>query len=534
MSTTDFTPERSAAIRQLLIDTVADEPRRRKHLQILLTSLLSGVAIALACGTAALALTGVIHLGGDTPPPPVPTPTGIVTPTPTPTPTPSPTPAAPPLVDSGVIEPHDVNSLRATTRWSLDLPGMTDCTGIRTFTLSDARAVLVSGMRPKEYEGVGDCGSQKEEDYGVTLVDTSNGTVLWQREWRFTPEKLDYRAGFTVLGTSGRAVFVGPDPTSGPHDVLDLATGETVATFHPGGDDFAPNMDMQAVPGDSGDVLVLTRKRDADGREVEDTITRVRPTAPAEPVWSTSLGKVESYLNEPVPGSSVVTAQGWSSTNGTYQTSFLDVEAGELTPVLDQQVSPMSQILVGRPYSSEGTSSDITGFGLDGRPVWTKSLAPGGFIFTASAPGDQVLGSPDTGQFFVADRATITLFDQQTGDQLWSVPTPTCITSGSGPERAMLDAANDAFVLWSGADHCELSRATGAAVGNFPSASTGRIELFGLTNVYTYVGESEPGAAYDLATGKKLWSIDRTGWPSWSFMGGYLVSVHGNHVESIG
>lgn len=533
MSTTEFTPERSAAIRQLLIDTVEDEPRRRRRLQILLTSVLSGVAVALAGGTAALALTGVLHFGsGDTPPAPAPTPTQTVTPTPSPTPGPKPTSA--PLVDPGVIEPHDVDSLRATTRWSLDLPGVSDCTGIRAFTLSDARAVLVSGLRPKEYEGAGDCGSQKAQHYGVTLVDTSNGTVVWQREWRFTQEKPDYRVGFTVLGTSGRAVFVDPDPTAGPHDVLDLATGATVGAFHPGGDDFTPLQDMQAVPGDSGDVLVLTHKRDSAGREVEDTVMRVRTTDPAGPVWSTSLGKVESTLDEPVPGSSVVTAQGWNLTNSTYQTSFIDLETGEPTAVSGQQVSTMSQILVGRPYASQGTPFDLTGYGSDGHPVWTKSVAPGGFLFAANAPGEQVLGSPDTGQFFVADRATITLFDQQTGDQVWSVPTPTCIANGLIPERAMLDAANDAFVLWSGADHCELSRTTGAPVGNLDSVSMGGIQLFGLTNVYTYDGESQPGAAYDLTTGTRLWSIERTGWPSWSFVGGYLVSRRGNHIESIG
>jgi len=533
MSTTEFTPERSAAIRQLLIDTVEDEPRRRKRLQILLTSVLSGVAVALAGGTAALALTGVLHFGsGDTPPVPAPTPTQTVTPTPSPTLTP--TSANPPLVDPGVIEPHDVNSLPATTRWSLDLPGITDCTGIRTFSLSDARAVLVSGVRPKEYEGGGDCGSQKDEHYGVTLVDTSNGRVLWQREWRFTRETPDWRVGFTVLGTSGRAVFADPDPAAGPHDVLDLTTGATLGTFRPEGDDFVPVRDIQAVPGDSGDVLVLTHKRDSDGREVEDTIMRVRPTDPAEPVWSTSLGKVESTLDEPVPGSSVVTAQGWNLTNSTYETFFIDLETGEPTTVSGQQVSTMSQILVGQPYASGGTPFDLTGYGLDGREVWTKSLPPAGRLFAASTPGDQVLGSPDTGQFFIADRATITLFDQQTGDRLWSVPTPTCITNGYGPERAMLDAANDAFVLWSGADRCELSRSTGAAAGNLASVPMAGIQLFGLTNVYTYDGESAPGSAYDLATGTKLWSIERSGWPSWSFMGGYLVSKNGNHVESIG
>ncbi|WP_143466112.1 hypothetical protein [Leifsonia sp. NCR5] len=73
MSATEFTQERSDAIRRLLIDTVDAEPRRRRRFQILVTSVLASAAVVLAGGTAALALTGVIRFDAPPPPPPVPT-----------------------------------------------------------------------------------------------------------------------------------------------------------------------------------------------------------------------------------------------------------------------------------------------------------------------------------------------------------------------------------------------------------------------------------------------------------------------------
>ncbi len=59
MTAEEFSDERTTALRQLLLDTIADEPRRRRRFQLALTSILAAVAVVLAGGTAALAMTGV-------------------------------------------------------------------------------------------------------------------------------------------------------------------------------------------------------------------------------------------------------------------------------------------------------------------------------------------------------------------------------------------------------------------------------------------------------------------------------------------
>ncbi|MGH1547753.1 hypothetical protein ACRAWB_00650 [Leifsonia poae] len=58
--------------------------------------------------------------------------------------------------------------------------------------------------------------------------------------------------------------------------------------------------------------------------------------------------------------------------------------------------------------------------------------------------------------------------------------------------------------------------------------------VWGLTHLYTFAGEDDPGIAYDLETGAKIWSRERHDWENWSFDGGYLVSQRPNHIESIG
>lgn len=534
MSTTEFTPERSAAIRQLLIDTVEDEPRRRKRLQVLLTSVLSGVAVALAGGTAALALTGVLHFGGgDTAPAPAPTPTPTVTPTPTPTPTATPTSA--PLVVSGTVLPHDVDSLGPHTPWSLDLPG-SDCTGARSFTLSDSRAVYLSGVRPKEYEGAGeadDCAVRPDEHLGLTLVDTSSGKVLWTREWRFTPQQPTYQVGFTVLGTSGRALLFYPNAGSGPHEVIDLSTGEPVASFEPDWNGFQPYFDVQPVPGPSGDVLLLKRDQDAEGRSLStDTIMRVAPTDLDHPLWTASLPSMHTVLDVPPGDAGGVVAEGWSATDHR-ETTMVLFDTGAKVTLPPVSVISMSRVLIGRPDASQSGDGDLTGYALDGSLAWTKRVPNNSQVFRAASPGDQTIGTPDTGEFFVADRNTITLYDQATGDELWSVPTSSCVAGTYGVESAMLDAANDAFVLAVGPERCELSHSAGTLIARSDRMPS-RVYLFGLTNRYSfgYTEDASPGTAYSLSTGDQLWTHDQSGW--WSFDGGYLVSRLGNRIESIG
>lgn len=540
MSTTGFTPERSAAIRQLLIDTVADEPRRRKRLQILLTSVLSGVALVLAGGTAALALSGVIHLGGDdTPPAPVPTPTQTVTPTPTPTPTPSPTPTRP-LVQSAPVQPHDVDSLPASPRWSLDLPGQSNgCTYVGAYTLSDSRAVYVSGLRPKEYEG-SDCYNETTEDLAVTLVDTSDGRVIWTREWAFTPEHIEQSTAFVILGTSGRALLAYPEPGVGPHDVLDLASGRTTGQFVAPGD-MQLNRYLRAVPGDSGDVVIAKAQRDTDGRYVEDDVLmRVDPRDVAHPVWTTTAGLRGVDFREPTDGGAAIPITGDGGEGKPNTSRMLDLATGDTSELVGQLAWGMSQVTMATSFPQPDGPGVLRAYGDDGDVVWWRSFSHEDQLLRAEAPGTstQVFNgsTPDTGEFFIVNAQNITLVDQVTGDEKWSTATPSCVTTPQyWPARATLDVRRDAYIVHNGEGvaTCVLSRTDGALLDG-PSIPGIQSRLLGLTNLYGYAYASGPGTAYDLQSGATLWTRERKDWESWSFDGGYLISHNGNHIESIG
>lgn len=533
MSTTEFTPERSAAIRQLLIDTVEDEPRRRKRLQILLTSVLSGVAVALAGGTAALALTGVLHFGsGDAPP--VPAPTSTPTPTPTLTPTPTPTSLPRPLVQSAAVLPHDVDSLRPTQRWALDLPGDPACTITTSYTLSDARAVYVSGLRPKEYEG-SDCVNHVGEDMGVTLVDTSNGQILWQREWKFTPKNLAFGAGFAVLGTSGRAVFTSAEAGVGPHDVLDLETGRTVGTFEPAWDGFRAR-DMQPVPDASGDIVVVEHFNDDDGRAVkDDVVTRADPADFGNPEWSVSIGLTGSYLGAVAPDGTAMAVEGYAGSSDRDGIAILNLRTGTLsTPVEANNVQAGSQILYGT------SASRLSAYGADGQVLWSRPLAEGSYVYAVSSPGTMpgfVNGyrMNDTGELLVVDDKSLAAIDQTTGDVRWTTPKPGCMQGSYETIRGVLDVRRDVFLLPSSQAMCAVSHDTGASVDAPALPGEGVWGPIGLTHRYSYpFGADDPGSAYDLQTGNRLWTRERHDYDAWSFDGGYLVSKNGNHVESIG
>jgi hypothetical protein len=536
MSATEFSPDRSAALRELLLTTVREEPKRQRRLQILLTSILSAVAIVLAGGTAALALTGVIHFGDDAPAP-APAPTSTVTPTHTPTPTPTPS-LTRPIVQSGPIAPHDVDSLPASTRWALDLPGEdTGCTGVQPFTLSDGRALYLSGQRPKEYESdTSPCPYQTTEDVALTLVDTQTGDVVWTREWKFTTEH-PRMTDLMVLGTSGRAVISYGRTEVGPHEVLDLTTGAEVAPFTPTADDALRW--MVSVPGDSGDVVAVTSSGDS---HESTTVSRIDPRDSAHPRWSTDLGNSGASLGTPFAGATTIPVTFYTSAAPDQPSAgSVSLDTGEFFH--EDGIFPhwydVSSITLRSVQVSDETSTLIAQ-DADGGRLWTKDVprnAMIGEIHTADRRPGREYGYDGTGLLAITDESTLTVVDASTGETEWTVSTAGCKTGPLlGVPETFLDDTRDAYVtVFAMSSVCTMARSTGEQLDEkIPFEGW---TILGTSNTYGYENDfssATEGAAYDRATGDVLWTRLRQPAETWSFEGGYLVSRLGYHIESIG
>jgi len=542
-----FDPARSAAIRDLLIETVEAAPSRRPTARFAMVATLTGIAVALAGGTAALALTGVLHLGAPAPAPaPAPTPTSTPTPAPSPTPTPTPTPA--PIVQSGPIVPHDVDALAAQTRWKLDLPGADDgCTGTQAISLSDGRALYLTGIRPKEYEG-SDCGSETHEDIAATLVDTSAGTKLWSREWTFDVGPSELRTtDLQILGTSGRAFIAYGSDDSGPHEVLDLRTGRKLAPYTLGSASL-PRQDTVAVGDGSGDVITLRHQTDSNGSLVsDDVVSRVDPLTPDHPVWSITLPAAGASLNWTTLGSGVVALSGqWH--DGWTGDRLVNAATGDLISGDEpfRVTYAMRDVLVDDDY--QNPVSTVRGYDAQGHRLWERTFGPAASLqevgMLGSRPGMLSPGAADSigaGWFVVSTSSDVALVDESTGQDVWRVPLSTC-GDGQQDGTPILDTVRAAIIVrYSTGTLCSYSLDSGSVISSGSYADQSIPGLFvGSHNLYGYPQEpytnaGQPGSAWDLATGKLLWTLPRISFlTQWEFDGGYLVSRTGTHLESIG
>lgn len=533
MSTTDFTPDRSAAIRQLLIDTVADEPRRLKHLQILLTSVLSAIAIALAGGTAALALTGVIHFGGDdTPPAPAPTPTQTVTPTPTPTATSTPTqPQRPIAVQSSLIAPRDVTSLPAKPSWALDLPASGDpCEQYSTINIADGLALFQMGA--VQVGDASDCDAENQ-NVSLTLVDTAAGKAVWSRQWAWTvPHDQAYggtRVTTTVLGTSGRLLVDNPEHSGGPHEVIALADGTTLGSFDPGDQRYYLPV---AVPGDSGDVIMMLPT-------AQPQIARVNPLDFGNPRWTTAVDGTNASL---VPlGVNGLVRMTYSVATG-FTSALVSVDDGRLIPGAFQGAEVADGVALQIASQPDARVVMTAVDPADGSTLWSRSKAEDssvGVVDEASAqPGAPVTLRAPTGYLVEFSAASIQLIDARTGADVWSVDATSC-AADLRPSYVItgMDPAHDSITFTNGTDLCRLDAHSGAVLTgvDFAPQKTGG-PVFGSDVLYPHTNwdKAGTGTAYDLATGAELWSTPTKAGEHWFFAGGILVRQIGGHIESIG
>ncbi|ANF32768.1 hypothetical protein A0130_14840 [Leifsonia xyli] len=529
-----FDPARSAILRDILHETVATAPARPSRTRFALLGGLVAAAVLLAGGTAALALSGALHFGPSEPAP-APAPTPSITPTPAPTSTPTSTPSSRPIaVQTTPIHRHDVNELGAAP-WSLDLPGTgRSCEQRHVYDIADGLALVQLGAHVVG-DGSPDCDDDLQH-VSVSLVDTRHGTAIWTREWSWHAAPL-YDVGVLVLGTSGRILVVDQALGGGPHDVIDLATGRTLADF--AGEKADILLNAQAVPGDSGDIVMST----------PTSIVRVDPRDAHSPRWSTDIpGKSASVF--PMVGDTdflpvSILLNGPGPDGGPYESARIDLQTGRLDPApsaialiqTDSHPAAISQWAAGQP-------TELTGLDRSGQATWTRRLPPGSDVRAVSTstgvPGTEVNRSGASDLIAVVSTSDMTIVDSASGGELWSASVARCgmtnRVAGSSPlVSVFLDPEHDTLtVVHDGTGTCTFTASTGEP-RPLPDLPSGSSVFFGPDNAYVFPNEpSGDLTAADRQTGTTLWTSTARDSSSWFFAGGYLVRLNGDRLTAVG
>lgn len=567
-----FDESRSAAIRSMLVSTVADAPRRdhKRHLRIAVISVIAALAAGIGSAGVAVALTGTDLFGAPAPAPAV---TETVTAAPPPVQTPKPTAPAPtatphPLVVTGdPITPHDVLTQPSTTpKWSLTLPGVGDmCEYPSVVDVSDGYALVQTGpTRPPE-DSAYDC-NLDESRYSLTLIDTSTGTAIWSRDWTWA---FDYNAQTTatLLGTSGRVMvrdlYTSSDPAAGPSEVLDVATGATLGDIStPAGLEIDR---LDPVPGVSGDVSFVARQLDPAGQPTTNwVVMRSDPRDLGSPLWSVPL-QGERVTAAAIENDSSILQVTRTVDSRRSALDVFDVDTGAVmvADTTDRRYFYYDGFTVrGSDMLDGDIFRSVAGIDEAGNEIWNRTLDSGYRI----APVNRIGADPNSSFPLVSDvllvgpGTQLELIDGRTGATRWKADGSACATtsttSGTFVSTSSFFATSDGLVVSYDDDtgRCGFDQATGSSVDVSQRVSpwkgarglqisyqlTGGMGTGGLWSFKGQkpvpVGSAPKGAgtAVDAATGAPLWSIPIAYDEHWDFAGGYLVGFSNGTVFGIG
>ncbi len=562
-----FDETRSAAIRAALVATVEESPRRdrRRQVRVAVAAVLAALGLGLGGTAVAFAVTGVSLFGDGGITAAAPPTSASPTPTPTPTATDAPpTPVPHPLVLTGEpIAPHDVLTRPAVSpAWSLQLPGVGDmCEYPRVIDVADGYALVQTGPTTPPEDSNYSCDLDASR-FSLTLLDTSTGVPVWSRDWSWAFTYGDQTTA-TLLGTSGRVLVWDVLGGPGPKEVLDLATGSTLSSVTlPDG--FTVR-DLNAVPGDSGDVTFVAQKLDAAGAPTTSwAVERADPRDLASPRWSVPFDAQRASTPPITNTSSILQVSHWYDG----QPSVLDVYDVDSGAV-------MAGGTTGRDYAYyDGftlRSTDridyqrartVAGIDDAGNEVWSRSLDAG----YAVAPVDLIPRQPGrdiprvSEVLLIGPGTQLELVDGATGQSRWTADGSGC-TKGAGLNSPALSTfgftlAADGVIVQSGEQGglCGFDEATGAPVdvSQRPSDFVGaqgalaqyRLDgALGTGGLYTSKWQTPPptpmpqsgtGTAFDAVTGAPLWSIPAYYDERWAFAGGYLVGLSQGRVFGIG
>lgn len=558
-----FDEARSAAIRAALIDVVEQSPRhdRRRQVRVALAAVLAAIGIGLGGTAVAFAVSGDSLFGSAPETPIAAAPTSEpTTPSPSPAPTTTPnTPAPHPLVvTDGVVTPHDVlTAPAATPLWSVPLPGVHDkCEPTQVIDVSDGYALFQTGPTTQPEDSNFDCALDASR-FSLTLVDTSTGSALWNREWSW-PYHYSDATSARLLGTSGKVLvwdgFGGP----GPKEVLDLATGATTATITtPTGYDLG---DVYPVPGDSGDVTFVAQKLDAAGAPTPSwTVERADPQNLAEPRWSVAFD-AESATTLPIRNSSSIlqVARQPSGNLDVYDVDSGALMVGDATDRGYDYYDGVTLRYTGR--TDFQTVRTVSGVDDAGNEIWSRTL-DSGYVVAPVQPGFRDTGMASASELLlIGPGAQVELVDGATGESRWTADGSACHGSAAtggpavDPYGFLLEAGD--VIVQAGGDvtTCGFDHATGAIVdlSQRPVAwkgTQGALAQYtlqgglGTGGLYTDRTETTPptpmpqsgtGTALDQQTGAPLWTIPIYYDERWAFAGGYLVGFTQGTVFGIG
>jgi hypothetical protein len=533
-----FSPQRSAAIRQLLIDNVEAEPRRRRrHLRTLLAGLI--ITSVVASGTTALALNRDSLFGEPTPSA---TETGVVPTTTAPSvspPTQAPEKPAPISVASSPIVPHDIDTASGGPGWSLRLPGLGEPGKlVGDIDISEDYALIT--VAPEHGADLtAESLPASTSSFSLTLVNTRTGEQVWSRDWHWDlgPGVASAETRALVLGKSGRVLVVTTGSENGPREVLDLTTGTAVAAFQPAGTGETLTQ-VYTAPGDSGDVYATFSQRGPQGDSLPYfLIKRFDPAQPSDPQWSTRIDAQWLSTDGDAANDFGYTRVTYSTTDSAPSLNgVLDLSTGEFSPRSEPFVYyPFTGYTIRTNPGAAGGPTILTGLDADGNAIWTRTepgLAQLNEVLTSDAvPGSARWATAGTGQFLVVSADGLTLVDGPTGTTVWQAQLADWeLEYPSVPLR--LEAQGDTLTVTSfgsGTTSSRVDLATGARLAPAPWDISYAVS--GVDNVY----RSADGrvSAIEKISGNVLWTTELAA-DSLFYAGGRLVASSGDSLRSVG
>jgi hypothetical protein len=418
------------------------------------------------------------------------------------------------------------------------------CRWTEFYNISDGVSLVVIGPEiPPEDLPHAPC-DLTENVMSLTLVDTHAGEIIWSRDWQWAPgpNEQGLPVQTIVLGASGRILVDSYRESEGPSEVLDLATGDSIAAFEPStSTEIVTSVNL--IPDGSGDVYATFEELDAGGSILPfSTVKRLDPSNATQPIWSTRLDSanttamsVENHF-----GYTLITS--WDEgSDGVALHGVLDLSTGEYSPRSQPFEYDFFTGVTVRTNRTDSSAAAHSYTGLDdaGNALWERTepidSRLGEVVIAGATPGKTSFDQTGNGQLVLLSRDRAELIDGATGATIWKTATADCgfQADGIGADIARQGIGDDSVTVIEYGDptlSCHVDSSGVVPVKNAPIDARTRYD-YGTSHRYQLLDGQL--SAVDLGTGGIVWTVDSAA-NGVLFAGGYLVTKEGATLRSVG